>query len=216
MTVHTLSARGASGPEASPDSEQLTSRAGGQGLPGLLVEDLRTAWRKDPALRRNNAAEIVLYPGLWAIWSHRAAHGMWRRRVPFLPRLLSQTTRWLTGIEIHPGATIGRRCFIDHGMGVVIGETAELGDDVMLYHGVTLGGHGWWSDQKGAKRHPTIGDDVVLGVGCAVLGPVTVGPHSHIGAHAVIVRNIPAGSTVVSPLAELREPRLPAARYGRP
>jgi serine O-acetyltransferase len=164
-----------------------------------VIDDVRTAYRKDPALRGRNAAEVLLYQGLWAVWSHRCAHEMWRRGVPVLPRMMSQTARVLTGIEIHPGATIGRRFFVDHGMGVVIGESAMIGDDVMVYHGVTLGARGWWSDEKGAKRHPTIGDRVVLGSGCSVLGPVTVGDDSHIGSHALVVHDLPAHSTVTAP-----------------
>ncbi|MDF3142928.1 MULTISPECIES: serine O-acetyltransferase EpsC [unclassified Streptomyces] len=162
----------------------------------MILEDLRTACRKDPALHGVHVVEVLLYPGLWAIWAHRLAHKLYRLGVPLLPRLLSQLTRALTGIEIHPGAVVGRRCFIDHGMGVVIGETAVLGDDVMLYHRVTLGGTGWWTDAKAAKRHPTIGDRVVLGVGATVLGPVHVGHDAIVGAHALVLRDVPAHSHV--------------------
>ncbi|MFI2120382.1 serine O-acetyltransferase EpsC [Streptomyces sp. NPDC020299] len=136
-------------------------------------------------------AEVLLYPGLWAIWTHRIAHRLHRLGVPLLPRVVSQLSRALTGIEIHPGAVIGRRCFIDHGMGVVIGETAVLGDDVMLYHRVTLGGVGWWTDAGSARRHPTVGDRVVLGVGASVLGPVRIGHDTLIGAHALVLRDVP-------------------------
>jgi len=163
-----------------------------------MFEDLIVAYRKDPALHGVHALELILYQGLWAIWSYRLAHALWSVRVPLLPRLISQIARLLTGIEIHPGAVIGRRCFIDHGAGVVIGETAVIGDDVMLYHGVTLGGHGWWADEKGAKRHPTIGSNVTLGVGCSVLGPVVVGENSRIGPHALVVDDVAPGSVVVS------------------
>ncbi|MBB6174498.1 serine O-acetyltransferase [Nocardiopsis mwathae] len=169
----------------------------------MIFDDLRTACRKDPALHGSRVIEVVLYPGLWAIWSHRIAHRLHRWRLPLLPRLLSQLTRALTGIEIHPGAAIGRRCFIDHGMGVVIGESAELGDDVMLYHRVTLGGTGWWTDDKGSKRHPTVGDRVVLGVGATVLGPVRVGHDAVIGAHALVLRDVPAHATVRAPQADI-------------
>ncbi len=164
-----------------------------------MFSHLLTAYRKDPALRGIRSAEVVLYPGVWALWTHAVAHRLSTLGVPFAPRAISQAARLATGIEIHPGATIGRRCFIDHGGGVVVGETAELGDDVMLYHGVTLGGRGWWTDAKGAKRHPTVGNGVVLGVGAAVLGPVSVGDGAFIGAHALVVSDVPAGATVRAP-----------------
>ena len=167
-----------------------------RGVP--LLEDLIIAYRKDPALNSKHALEVILYQGVWAIWSHRLAHVLWKADVPLLPRLISQLTRALTAIEIHPGAVIGRRCFIDHGAGVVIGETAEVGNDVMLYHGVTLGGHGWWADANGMKRHPTIGNNVTLGVGCSVLGPVVIGENSRIGPHALVVDDVPPDSVVVS------------------
>jgi serine O-acetyltransferase len=155
-------------------------------------EDLATATAKDPAVRSN--AELVLgYPGLHAIWTHRISHGLWTRGHRLLARLLSQWCRAITGIEIHPGARIGRRFFIDHGMGVVIGETTEIGDDVMLYHDVTLGGR----NLAKVKRHPTIGDGVTIGAGARVLGPVTVGAGSQIGANAVVVRDVAAGAVVV-------------------
>ncbi|MFF9773928.1 serine O-acetyltransferase EpsC [Streptomyces sp. NPDC013978] len=162
----------------------------------MILEDLRTARRKDPALHGVHAVEVLLYPGLWAIWAHRITHRLYRLGVPLLPRVLSQLARAVTGIEIHPGAVIGRRCFIDHGMGVVIGETAVLGDDVMLYHRVTLGGTGWWSNTNTAKRHPTIGDRVVLGVGATVLGPVHVGHDTIVGAHALVLGDVPTHSRV--------------------
>lgn len=167
-------------------------------LDPLVPGAIRAAYRKDPALRGVRSAEVVLYQGVWALWVHRIAHAIWIAGVPFLPRLISQICRTVTGIEIHPGATIGRRVFIDHGAGVVIGESAVVGDDVMMYHGVTLGGHGWWADPKGSKRHPTIGNNVTLGVGAAVLGPVTVGDNCRIGPYAVVVDDVPADSIVVS------------------
>lgn len=166
-----------------------------------VVEDLRAAYQRDPALYGSRATELLLYPGLWALWAHRAAHGLHVRRVPWLPRLLSQGARLFTGVEIHPGARIGRRCFIDHGMGVVIGETAEVGDDVTIYHGVTLGARGFWRDEKGAKRHPTIGDGVILGARSSVLGPVTVARDCRVGAHALVVNDVPSGTTVTAPPA---------------
>jgi serine O-acetyltransferase len=158
-----------------------------------LREDLAAAREHDPSVQGN--AELVLgYPGLHAIWSHRLSHAMWQLPGLRLPaRLLSQWTRAITGIEIHPGATIGRRFFIDHGMGVVIGETAEIGDDVMIYHDVTLGGR---SLQR-VKRHPTIGDGVVIGAGARILGPVLIGNQARIGANAVVVRDVPARAVVV-------------------
>ena len=144
-------------------------------------EDLAAAKLRDPAAR--NGFEIaVLYSGLHAIWSYRLAHALWVRGLRFPARALSQLTRWLTGVEIHPGAVIGRRFFIDHGMGVVIGETAEIGDDVMLYHGVTLGGR----TREGGKRHPTLGDGVAVGAGAKILGPITIGAGSAVGANAVV------------------------------
>ncbi len=167
-------------------------------FPGILRADLRAAYERDPALRGIKVAEVILYQGLWALWAHRTAHLLWRLDVPFLPRLMSQIARMLTGIEIHPGARIGRGCFIDHGMGVVIGETAELGENVTLFQGVTLGGRGFWRDVKGSKRHPTIGDDVVLGAGSTVLGPVTVGDGCRIGAHALVFQDLPPHTTVTA------------------
>lgn len=153
-------------------------------------EDLRNARTHDPA-SRGDLENAVVYSGLHAIWSYRLAHRMWANPTLRGPaRVLTQFTRFLTGIEIHPGATIGRRFFIDHGMGVVIGETAEIGDDVMLYHGVTLGGR----SLEQVKRHPTIGNRVTIGAGAKVLGPLTVGDDSAIGANAVVTRDVPAES----------------------
>jgi serine O-acetyltransferase len=158
----------------------------------VIREDLNAVQQRDPAAR--SRLEIaLLYPGLHALWAHRAAHWLWTHRLKLLGRMLSQLARTFTGIEIHPGARIGRRFFIDHGMGVVIGETAEIGDDVTLYHGVTLGGT---SLEKG-KRHPTIGSRVVIGAGAKVLGAIEIGEGSRIGANAVVVRPVPANSVVV-------------------
>ncbi|MBP2436250.1 serine O-acetyltransferase EpsC [Microbacterium amylolyticum] len=164
-----------------------------------IREDIAAARRRDPAAR--GAVSIaLLYPGLHAIWLHRLNHALWGKRLFFLARLGSQIARALTGIEIHPGATIGRRFFIDHGMGVVIGETAEVGDDVMLYHQVTLGGT---SLNKG-KRHPTLEDGVVVGSGAKILGPVTVGARSAVGANAVVTKSAPADSILIGVPAKAR------------
>lgn len=159
-------------------------------LLATLREDLGNARSHDPAAR-GDLENALVYSGLHAIWSHRLAHLMWARPALRGPaRILSQLTRFLTGIEIHPGATIGRRFFIDHGMGVVIGETTEIGDDVMIYHGVTLGGR---SLEQG-KRHPTIGDRVTVGAGAKVLGPVHIGDDSAVGANAVVTHDVPPDS----------------------
>ena len=164
-----------------------------------MIEDIRTVCRKDPALHGSHMVEVVFYAGLWAIWFHRVAHRLWLAGVPLLPRMLAELARLLTGIEIHPGARIGRRMFIDHGAGIVIGETAEVGDDCVLYHGVTLGARGWWVDAKGSKRHPTIGHDVTLAAGSSVLGAVDVGDGARIGPNAVVLNDVPAGCVVVAP-----------------
>ncbi len=157
-----------------------------------IREQIQTIYREDPAAK--NALEIILcYPGFHAVLFHRLAHKLYRARLRTLARFVSQVSRFLTGIEIHPGATIGRRFFIDHGMGVVIGETAEVGDDVLLYQGVTLGGTG----KETGKRHPTIGNHVVVGTGAKVLGNIRVGDHVKIGAGSVVVRPVPDHSTVV-------------------
>lgn len=157
-----------------------------------LREDIQSVFHRDPAAR--NAFEVLTcYPGMHAIWLHRAAHALWVRDWKWLARLVSNFGRWMTGIEIHPGAKVGRRFFIDHGMGIVIGETAEIGDDVTLYQGVTLGGTSW---NKG-KRHPTLEDGVVVGAGAKVLGPFTVGAGAKIGSNAVVTKAVPAGATAV-------------------
>ena len=157
-----------------------------------IREDIHSVFERDPAAR--NAWEVLIcYPGLHAVWMHRIAHWFWTRQFFLLGRLTSHVGRLLTGIEIHPGARIGRKFFIDHGMGVVIGETAEIGDNVTLYHGVTLGGVTW----DKVKRHPTIGDNVVIGSGAKVLGPFTVGSNSKIGSNSVVVKEVPPNSSVV-------------------
>lgn len=157
-----------------------------------IREQIDTIFREDPAAK--SVLEIVLcYPGFHAILLHRLAHRLYQAGIPLIPRLISQVSRFLTGIEIHPGAKIGRRFFIDHGMGVVIGETAEIGDDVLLYQGVTLGGTG---KEKG-KRHPTIGNNVVIGTGAKVLGSIRLGDHVKVGAGSVVVHPVPDHSTVV-------------------
>ncbi|GBD43500.1 Serine acetyltransferase [bacterium HR40] len=167
-----------------------------------LREDIDSVLARDPAAR--SRLEVLLcYPGLHAVLFHRLAHALWSRGWRLTARLISQLSRFLTGIEIHPGAKIGRRLFIDHGMGVVIGETAEIGDNVTLYQGVTLGGI---SLDKG-KRHPTIEDDVVIGAGAAVLGPFRVGRGARIGSNAVVLREVPPGATMVGVPARMVGPR---------
>jgi len=157
-----------------------------------LKHDIQVVFERDPAAR--SVPEVLLcYPGLHALWGHRFAHWLWQHQIKLLARLFSQFMRWLTGIEIHPGAQIGCGFFIDHGMGIVIGETAEIGENVTLYHGVTLGGV---SLEKG-KRHPTLEHGVVVGAGAKVLGPITIGNRSRIGANAVVVKPIPENSVVV-------------------
>lgn len=162
------------------------------GLFALIREDLRCVFSRDPAAR--SAWEVLTtYPGLHALIAHRISHALWRRGWRYLARLLAFLARMFTNVDIHPGARIGCRFFIDHGAGVVIGETAEVGDDVTLYHGVTLGGTTW---NKG-KRHPTLGDGVVVGAGAKILGAIVVGAGARVGANSVVVREVPAGRTVV-------------------
>jgi len=166
-----------------------------------LREDLSVVFDRDPAAR-NTFEVLTAYPGVHALMFHRMAHATWNFGAKWLARMISHLGRWLTGIEIHPAAQIGRRFFIDHGMGVVIGETAVIGDDCTLYHGVTLGGTSW---QKG-KRHPTLRDGVVVGAGAKVLGPIEVGEGARIGSNAVVVKAVPPGSTVVGVPGRLIEP----------
>ncbi|MDR0285550.1 MAG: serine O-acetyltransferase [Propionibacteriaceae bacterium] len=165
-----------------------------RGITGRIGEDLATAMREDPAAT-SKVLVALTYPGIHAVWAYRVAHRLWVRARPLQPwaRVLSQLARFFTGIEIHPGATIGRRFFIDHGMGVVIGETAEIGDDVLMYHQVTLGGR----SRGRFKRHPTVGNRVLLGAGAKLIGPITVGDDAKIGANALVVDDVPPGAVVV-------------------
>lgn len=176
-----------------------------------IHEDIKSVFDRDPAAR--SVLEIIFcYPGLHAVWFHRLSHWLWTHDFYFFGRLTSHLGRFLTGIEIHPGATIGRKFFIDHGMGVVIGETAEIGDNVTLYHGVTLGGVTW----DKVKRHPTLEDNVVIGSGAKILGPFTVGKGAKIGSNSVVVKEVPPNATVVGIPGRIvmgtEEPK-PAARF---
>jgi len=179
------------------------------GMPFILFrnmrDDIKSVFERDPAAR--STMELLLaYPGLHAVWAHRTEHWLWVHGLKLLARWFSQITRFWTGIEIHPGAQIGSSFFIDHGMGVVIGETAEIGNDVTLYHGVTLGGT---SLQKG-KRHPTLEDHVVVGAGAKVLGNITIGAHSRVGANAVVVKSVPPNSVVVGVPGQVVSRSMPA------
>ena len=180
-----------------------------------LKEDIQTVFAKDPAAK--SVLEVIFcYPGLHALWFHRLSHFLWWHKLRFPARFLSHISRFLTGIEIHPGARIGRRFFIDHGVGVVIGETAEVGDDVLVYQGVVLGG----TSLKKEKRHPTIGNNVVMGTGSVALGAITVGNGARIGSGSVVIKSVPPGATVVGipgrvvedrhkPPADLEHAKLP-------
>lgn len=180
-----------------------------------LREDIQTVFAKDPAAR--SIPEVIFcYPGLHAIWLHRLAHFLWQHKLYFWARFLSHINRFLTSIEIHPRAKIGKRFFVDHGAGVVIGETAEIGDDVLLYQGVVLGG----TTLKKEKRHPTIGNNVVMGTGAVALGAITIGGEARIGAGSVVIKSVRRGATVVgipgrivedrhSPLQDLEHGKLP-------
>jgi len=165
-----------------------------------LREEIAVVFDRDPAAR-NTWEVITCYPGFHAMLFHRLAHCLWSFRLKWLARMTSHFSRWVTGIEIHPGATVGRRFFIDHGMGVVIGETAEIGDDCTLYHGVTLGGTSW---NKG-KRHPTLGKGVVVGAGAKILGPILIGDGARIGSNAVVVKEVPPGATAIGIPARIIE-----------
>jgi len=157
-----------------------------------IKEDIKSVFDRDPAAR-NTFEVLTNYPGMHAIWIHRLSHKLWKADWKLIARLLSTFSRWLTGVEIHPGATLGRRFFIDHGMGVVIGETAEIGEDCTLYHGVTLGGTSW----NAGKRHPTLGNNVVIGAGAKVLGPITIGAGGKVGSNSVVVKDLPENATAV-------------------
>jgi serine O-acetyltransferase len=165
-----------------------------------IRHDIRTVRERDPAAR--SALEVILcYPGVHAIWGHRVAHALWGAGWLTLARWVSHASRFMTGIEIHPAARLGQGLFIDHGMGIVIGETAEIGDDCTLYHGVTLGGVSW----NQGKRHPTLGNGVVAGAGAKMLGPIRVGDNAKVGSNAVVVRDVPAGATAVGIPARILE-----------
>lgn len=169
-----------------------------------LREDIRTVFARDPAAR--SLLEVICcYPGLHALILHRVAHFLWRHKMRFPARLLSHVNRFLTGVEIHPGAVIGRRFFLDHGMGVVIGETAEIGDDVLMYQGVVLGG----TSLEKRKRHPTLENNVVVGAAAVLLGPITVGVGARVGANSVVVKSVPPGATVVGVPGRVVEDRRP-------
>ena len=167
-----------------------------------LKEDIACVFERDPAAR-TTLEVLTTSAGLHAIWLHRVSHRLWNLGLKWPARLLSHVSRWLTGVEIHPGATIGRRLFIDHGMGIVIGETSEIDDDCSLYHGVTLGGTTW---NKG-KRHPTLHNNVVVGAGAKILGPITVGANARIGSNAVVVKDVPPGATVVGVPGHVAAPK---------
>ena len=179
-------------PGALSDSARSVNQRRGSIVFKTLREDIQTVFAKDPAAR-SMLEVIFFYPGLHALWFHRVAHFLWQHRLQFPARLLSHISRFLTGIEIHPGARIGKRFFIDHGAGVVIGETAEIGDDVLLYQGVALAG----TTLKRGKRHPTIGNNVVMGTGAVALGAVMIGDGARVGAGSVVVKSVPPGATVV-------------------
>ncbi len=174
-------------------------------------EDIACVFDRDPAAR-NTLEVIFTYPGVHAILWYRLAHALWKLDLKLIGRLVSNIARWMTGIEIHPGARIGRRFFIDHGMGVVIGETAEIGDDCTLYHGVTLGGTSW---EKG-KRHPTLGEGVVIGAGAKVLGPIKIGDCARVGSNAVVLKDVPCEATVVGIPGRIITPHTPPAEPDSP
>lgn len=172
-----------------------------------LNESIDVVFKRDPAAR-SRWEVLTCYPGLHALLMHRLAHRLWRGNWKWLARFVSHVARFFTGIEIHPGATIGRRVFIDHGMGIVIGETAEIGDDCTLYHGVTLGGTSW----KAGKRHPTLGCGVVIGAGAKILGPITLHDGAKVGSNAVVVKDVPAGATAVGIPAHIIDPDAPSEK----
>lgn len=175
-----------------------------------IKEDVQVVFDRDPAAR-NTFEILTAYPGVHAVLIHRLSHSLWKFGLMWLARFISHVGRWLTGIEIHPGATIGRRFFIDHGMGVVIGQTAEVGDDCTLYHGVTLGGTSW----EPGKRHPTLGNDVIVGAGAKILGPIIVSDGARIGSNSVVVKDVGIGATMVGiPAHEVGSPEYIGAKNG--
>ncbi|MBJ7380294.1 MAG: serine O-acetyltransferase [Polynucleobacter sp.] len=176
-------------------------------MPSFLFDEIDSIISRDPAAR-NRLEVITCYPGLHAIWLHRINHALWKLGLKWPARFLSMVSRWITSIEIHPGAQIGRRVFLDHGLGIVIGETAEIGDDCTIYQGVTLGGTSLY---KGAKRHPTIGKGVVISAGAKVLGGFTVGDGARVGSNAVVLKEIPPGATAVGVPARILHPDMPIA-----
>lgn len=189
-----------------------TAESGTRGLWPTLREDLRTVVERDPSVRTRR--EALLHPALPAVWGHRVAHRVHRRGWRLTARLIMLLARAVTGVEIHPGAVLGRRVFIDHGTGVVIGETAVVGDDVTIYHQVTLGAVGWWHDNlraAGERRHPIVGAGAVLGANATVLGPVTVGAGAVIGAQALVIDDVLAGARALAPRAVIQ--RQPGSRH---
>lgn len=173
-----------------------------------IVDDVDSVFARDPAAR-NRIEVLTCYSGLHAIWAHRLTHYLWQQNIKLPARLISQFVRFLTGVEIHPGAKIGRRVFIDHGMGVVIGETAEIGDDCTLYHQVTLGGTSWRKE----KRHPTLEENVVVGAGAAILGPFKIGKNSKVGAGSVVINEVPPESSVIGVPGRTVHKRFIDSRY---
>ena len=190
-----------------PEAMTMTTAAAKPGFWATLKEDLDCVFQRDPAAR-SHFEVMATYPGVHALLFHRVSHRLWRAGWRFPARWLSFLGRWLTNVDIHPGASIGRRFFIDHGACVVIGETAEIGDDVTLYHGVTLGGTSW---NKG-KRHPTLQDGVVVGAGAKILGPITIGERVRVGANSVVVKNVPADRTVVGIPGRIVDTRIAGLR----
>lgn len=181
-----------------------------RGMIAMAMEDLTTIVGRDPSI--HSRTEALLHPALPALWTHRLAHALHVRGHRHLARLVAYLARAVTGVEIHPGARLGRRVFIDHGAAVVIGETAVIGDDVTIFHQATLGAVGWWRDGRrapGERRHPVIGDRVIIGANASVLGPVTVGDDARIGASALVLTDVPVGARVLAPTAEITEPSSP-------
>jgi serine O-acetyltransferase len=199
-------------PHGQPPTQDAAARvltprpeSGPLGILRMMREDLHVVVERDPSVR--GVLEAALHPALTALWTHRIAHRLHRRGLRLTAKVLSRWARRVTSTEIHPGAVLGRRVFIDHGAAVVIGETCTVGDDVTIYHQVTLGAVGWWSDNErpeGARRHPVVGNGVILGTNATVLGPVTVGDHAVIGAQALVNKDVPAGARVLAPTAVVK------------